>query len=82
MDFMGSENGSSTMPIAVEIVERMSEKMDISVMDMPPISKRLDTDALEALIADQADKEGGIIVQFEFQDHIVHVDSDRTIDIT
>jgi hypothetical protein len=74
-------NGSPTPPIAVEVVERVADVMGMSELEAPPLSDRVDTDALEALVSYEETTGGDVTIQFEYQDHLVEVDSNREIEI-
>jgi len=79
---MGKNHRLSPVPIAVEIANQMANVLGVPVKAVPPLSNRVDTDALEALVSMQECGGEDVTIRFEFQEHTVLVDGNRAIDIT
>lgn len=69
--------GRSDLTVSEAVVSAVSDFTDQSPLEMTPLGKTIDTDALNALFHAANVNESGLIVTFEYSDCLITIDSDK-----
>lgn len=70
---------SPDVAVSTAVVESVSDATDTPVLELPPLQKAIDPDALDALVAEQSTTAS---VTFRYADRVVTVNADQTIEVT
>jgi len=81
---MNSPTRSTETPLTTEIIERVADHKGVDSTDLPPLSRTVDPDALEALFSHVTDgtERGPVRVSFEYAGYTLHVNADTERVIT
>jgi len=70
-------------PIIIQIIETVGEAAGVDPLELPPLYKTIDPEAIDALIAgsESSQSTSPDIIKFAYADYLVTVYSDQTVEV-